>query len=103
MQCTYCWNNDVKEAHCRPSIEANKLFQLIEGIGNPSKKCSKISDESRDGCSSSGRNDGPQGSIQGNVSISWGRVILCFPVENNKVFIIDTLKDQTSSILIWSW
>lgn len=63
---------------------ANKLCQLIEGIGNSSKKYSKISDESRDGCSSSGRKDAPRGSVQGNVSISWGRVILCFPMEINK-------------------
>lgn len=63
---------------------ANKLCQLIEGFGNPCKKFSKISDESRDVCSSSSKNDAPQGNVQGNVSISWGRVILCFPVEINK-------------------
>lgn len=63
---------------------ANKLCQLIEGIEYPSKKYSKDSDESRDGCSSTGGNDAPQACVQGNVSISWGRVILCFPVEINK-------------------
>ena len=67
---------------------ANKLSQFIEGIGNHSKKWSKVSDEA---CS---RNDVQQRNIQGNVSISQGRIILCFLVEINEYMNPYMLRDN---------
>eukprot|EP01018_Ginkgo_biloba_P036606 Gb_39311 [translate_table: standard] len=97
------------DAHIQPFIlwadfyMANKVWKLIQEIENPykiSKKLDtkfagervaashnppfqKVHDQTSECHAYQGGNDAQQGSIQGNVFISQGRVILCFPTETN--------------------